>query len=232
MTMKISCNNQTVEIRQHYKFLGVAIDEHFELYTHVRNIFKNGYSTLKISKKLKRYTSCQTRKHLVESLILLKIDYCNVLFKGLSKYKLQRVKLIQACAGFVKYNYGELKDIADLNWLLIEERIDFALMKLVFNGLNNKNMRGNLQQKSSKEKRSLGKNSVMLVYQNENIKSGYLEEANKVFNDVPNEIQEDICGMSFPVFKDNLKNYLFDKTIAKIAALNYVDKKIIPSLSS
>ena len=85
MTMKISCNNQTVEIRQHYKFLGVAIDEHFELYTHVRNIFKNGYSTLKISKKLKRYTSCQTQKHLVESLILLKIDYCNVLFKGLSK---------------------------------------------------------------------------------------------------------------------------------------------------
>ena len=132
----------------------------------------------------------------------------------------------------VKYKYGELKDIADLNWLLIEERIDFALMKLVFNGLNDKNMRGNLQQKSSKEKRSLGKNSVMLVYQNENIKPGYLEEANKVFNDVPNEIQEDICAMSFPVFKDKLKDYLFDKTIAKIAALNYVDKKIIPSLSS
>ena len=217
MSQKISCNNQTIERVQQYKLLGVVIDEHFELYTHVRNIFKNGYSTLKILKKLKRYTSYQTRKHLVESLILSKIDYCNVLFKGLPKYQIQRVnKLIQACAGFVKYKYRELKDIADLNWLLIEERIDFALMKLVFNGLNNKNMPENLQLKLSKEKRSLRKISVMLVHQNENIKPAYLEEASKVLNDLPNQIREDICAMSFLMFKNKLKNYLFDKTIATI----------------
>ena len=112
-----------------------------------------------------------------------KIDYCNVLFKGLPKFQIQRVnKLLQACAGFVKYKYGELKDIADLNCLLIEERIDFALRKLVFNGLNNKNMPEYLQLKLSKEKLSLQKNSVMLVHQNGNIKPAYLEGANKVFN--------------------------------------------------
>ena len=37
----------------------------------------------------------------------------------------------------------------------------------------------------------------MLVHQNEIIKSAYLEEANKVFNDVPNKIREDIDAMSF-----------------------------------
>ena len=31
----------------------------------------------------------------------------------------------------MKYKYRELKDIAGFDWLLIEERIDFALMKLV-----------------------------------------------------------------------------------------------------
>ena len=73
-----------------------------------------GYSTLKILKKPKRYTSYQTQKHLVESSILSKIDYCNVLFKGMPKYQIQRVnKFIQPCAGFVKHKYGELKDIAD-----------------------------------------------------------------------------------------------------------------------
>ena len=35
----------------------------------------------------------------------------------------------------------------------------FALMKLVFNGLNNKNVTENLQLKLSKEKRSLRKNA-------------------------------------------------------------------------
>ena len=56
----------------------------------------------------------------------------------------------------------------------------------------------------------------MLVHQNEIIKSAYLEEANKVFNDVPNKIRKDIDVMSFSTFKNKLKNYLFDKTIAKI----------------
>ena len=141
-----------------------------------------------------------------------KIDYCNVLFKGLTKFQIQRInKLVQACAGFVKYKYGELKDIADLNWLLIEERIDFALMKLVFNGLNNKNMPENLWLKISKEKRSLRKNPVTLVHQNENIKPSYLEEPSKVFNNLPNEIRQDICVMPFPMFKNKLKCYLFDK---------------------
>ena len=56
----------------------------------------------------------------------------------------------------------------------------------------------------------------MLVHQNENIKPAYLEEANKVFNELPNEIREDNYAMSFSMFKNKLKNYLFDKTIAKI----------------
>ena len=104
------------------------------------------------------------------------------------KYQIQRVnKFIQACAGFVKYKYEELKYIADLNWSLIEETIDFPLMKLVFNELDNKNMPENLQLKLSKEKRLLRKNSVMLAHQNENIKPAYLEEDKKVFNDLPNE---------------------------------------------
>ena len=87
--------------------------------------------------------------------------YCNVLFNGLLKYQVQIVnKLIQACVGFVKYKYGELKDIGDLNWLLIEERIDFALMKLFFNGLSNKNMPENLHLKLSEEKQSLQKTQL------------------------------------------------------------------------
>ena len=161
----------------------------------------------------------------MEFLILSKLGYCNVLFKRLPKYQIQRVsKLKQAYAGFVKYKYGELKDIANLNWLLIEERIDFALMKIVFNGLNNKNMPENLQLKLSKEKRSLRKNSVMLVHQNEKIKPEYLAEANRVFNDLPNELREGICAMAFPMFKNKLKNYLFHKTVAKILSC-LVDKK-------
>ena len=50
----------------------------------------------------------------------------------------------------------------------------------------------------------------MLVHENEIIKPAYLEEVNKVFNDLPIEKREDICAMSFSMFKNKLKNYLFD----------------------
>ena len=89
-------------------------------------------------------------------------------------------------------------------------------MKLVFNGLNSQNMPENLQLKLSKEKRSLRKKSVMLLHQNENIKQAYLEEANKVFNDLSNETGEDISTISISIFKNKSKNYLFDKAIANI----------------
>ena len=56
----------------------------------------------------------------------------------------------------------------------------------------------------------------MLVHQKENIKLAYLGDTNKVFSDLPNEIQEHVCAMSFSMFKNKLKNYLFDKTISKI----------------
>ena len=50
--LKTNYNNQTIERVQQYILLGVVIDEHFELKMHVRNIFKNDASELKILEKL------------------------------------------------------------------------------------------------------------------------------------------------------------------------------------
>ena len=53
----------------------------------------------------------------------------------------------------------------------------------------------------------------------------YLEETNKVFNVLSKAIREDICAMSFSMFKNKLKNYLFDKTIAKILSCSSLDRQ-------
>ena len=87
--------------------------------------------------------SYQTRKQLIESLILSKS-------KLLQHNLNQRInKLVQACLGFVKCKYGEVSVIADLNWLLVKEIIDFAMMKLAFAGLYKKNIHENLQLKAT-----------------------------------------------------------------------------------
>ena len=82
-------------------------------------------------------------------------------------------------------------------------------MKLVFKGLNNKNMPENLLLKLS-IKTIVTEKPVMLVHQNENVQPAYLEEANKVFNDFPIEKREDIYVILFLMFKNKLKNYVFD----------------------
>ena len=56
-------------------------------------------------------------------------------------------KLLQSCAGFVKCKYGCKNDVIDLKWLLLEERTDSSILKLVYNGRNKEDMPVNLKLK-------------------------------------------------------------------------------------
>ena len=134
--VNIKCNNKNIAIVKEYKLLGIILDEHFELHSHVNKILKDGYSTSRTLKLLKRYAPYYLRKQLWKSLILSKLDYCNIFFKTLPQYQKNRMeKLLQSCAGFVKCKYGCKNDVIDLKWLLLEERIDSSILKLVHNGI-------------------------------------------------------------------------------------------------
>ena len=84
--VNIKCNNKNIE-RVKKKLLGIILHEHFELHSHVNKILKDGYSTLRTLKLLKHYAPYYLRKQLCESLILSKLDYCNILFKALPEYQ-------------------------------------------------------------------------------------------------------------------------------------------------
>lgn len=88
----------------------------------------------------------------------------------------------------MRCKYGEMSDVADLKWLMIERRIDFAITKLFLT--NQINIPENLQFKVAEEKQTSSKNSLTLMYTNENIKSVYLEETNKILNHLPIEIPQ------------------------------------------
>lgn len=61
--------------------------------------------------------------------------------------------------------------------------------------LNKKNMPDNLEWKIAEDNRKLHKKLLRLMYKNENIKSIYLDESNKILNDLPFEIQEGMYSM-------------------------------------
>ena len=64
--VNIKCNNKNIERVKEYKLLGIILDEHSELHSHVNNILKDGYSTLPTLKLLKCYTPCYLQKQLCE----------------------------------------------------------------------------------------------------------------------------------------------------------------------
>ena len=64
-------------------------------------------------------------------------------------------KLLQPCAGSVKCKYGCKNDVIDLKWLLLEERIDSSILKLVHNGINKENMPANLKLELKKNNQNI-----------------------------------------------------------------------------
>ena len=125
-------------------------------------------------------------------------------------------KLLQSCAGFVKCKYGCKNDVIDLKWLLLEERIDSSILKLVYNGINKENMPANLKLELKKPTRASRNNSPIIIAKDKNMnKSTFIEEANEIFKELPSNIKHEIRTMSSYSFKDKLKKYTFDRTLAR-----------------
>ena len=82
-------------------------------------------------KKIKRFAPQRTRKHLAEALIMLKLDYGNMIYSNASQNSLMRLQmLLKATCSFVNGPYSNSLCVILLDWLLINERIDFSIIKL------------------------------------------------------------------------------------------------------
>ena len=164
----VKCNNITLERVSEWKLLGIALDDYFHLDKPISKILKDCYSSLSMMKKLKRYTALPVRKQLTESLIFSRLDYCINLFIDLPKCQIKPLlKLPKACTGFILNVYVTCEDITKLKWLLVPEKINFTIAKLIFKGLLKENIPENLEIQVRASNRSLRTpNKVFLEYTN------------------------------------------------------------------
>ena len=108
------------------------------------------------------------RKQLTESLIFSRLDQCSNLFIDLPQYQIKRLlKLQKACAGFVLNKYATCEDVTKLKWLLVQERIKFAITKPIFKHLFKESVPENLDIQVRTSNQSLRTpNKVTLEYNN------------------------------------------------------------------
>ena len=123
------------------KNLGVYIDCELKLSTHVNKIVSSSFNTLRNISRIRHHLDCDSTKILVQSLIISKLDYCNILFLGIPQYNLDKLQRIQNMSCRVikqlpksAHNTGHL---AELHWLKIEEHIKYKVSMLMFKCLHN-----------------------------------------------------------------------------------------------
>ena len=124
------------------KVLRVHIDSNRKWEFHISSILKSCYATLRTLRKIRSFTDFKLRNHLIETLILSKISYFDIVFYPLPKFLLARLQRLQfAMASFVTCKYvNSIFTILDLGWVPIIELRDYSLLKLFsFKALHSEN---------------------------------------------------------------------------------------------
>ena len=98
---------------------------------------KSCYGTIQIIRKLENFSGYRLRKHLVESLVLSKLDYCDTVYYPLPEFHLKRLQRVQlVAASFVLNRYvNDINDIVKIGWLPVRQRRDFHVLKLFHQAL-------------------------------------------------------------------------------------------------
>jgi len=105
-------------------------------HTWIRYWLNSSYGTLSVLRRFKNLAPVYVRKHLVESLVLSKLNYACTVFHPLPAYQEKRLQRLQnACAGFVTRKFAGLEDIIKLNWLSVKENVEFNILKLAHKSL-------------------------------------------------------------------------------------------------
>ena len=109
---QITINNELIERVLSWKLLGVHFQQNLHWNIHVTEVASSCYGVLTSLRKLKQFAPFHIRKQLLETLILPKLDYCNVLYDSMPAYLIKRFQRVQNCAaGFVLGRYSSTENI-------------------------------------------------------------------------------------------------------------------------
>ena len=141
-------------------------------------------------RKLKTFAGYRLTKHLVESLVLSKLDYCDTVYYSLPEFQLKRLQPVQlVAASFVLNRYiNDINDIIKIGWLPVRQRRDFHVLKLVHQALYSPSWPSYVPLDAVKHLRSLWSGAatrlIMLIE-----RGTFQDSAVKLFNVLPANIR-------------------------------------------
>ena len=205
----IICREEPLERLSSTRLLGVQLDQNLSWREHTTNLLSSCYATLSVLRKLKNFAPFHIRKRLVETLVLSKLDYCNVVFSAMPDYQLKRLQRVQnMCAGYVLSRYATVADLKELRWLPIKERLEYSIAKLAHKSIYSEDFPIKLKQHVV-QPYSLRLNAPKLELASKLEIGTFQDQAAQVFNKLPAELRN--CS-NFAQFSSKFKIHLAERT--------------------
>jgi len=119
------------------KNLGVWLEDNLSFKTHITKVASSCFKVIRDISKIKSFLTRDSLKTLVTSLILTKLDYCNVLYYKIGTNEINILQTVQNSAirlvyGRFKYDRSSISHLFnEIHWLKIKERIVFKLCLIV-----------------------------------------------------------------------------------------------------
>jgi len=123
--------------------LGVVFDTNMQMSDQVSAICRTVNFHLSNLWRIRRFIDKDTCAHAARALIISRLDYCNSLLNGISKYDSNRLQRLQNKAAKLVFALGRREHVTpllkDLHWLRMEERVKFKVLLHIFKCLHDQN---------------------------------------------------------------------------------------------
>ena len=197
--------------------LGVIFDQHMTMSEHVTQLCRSINWQIRNIYHFRHFIDFETCHHIVRSLVLSKLDYCNVLLNGLAKKDLKRLQKLQnKCARLIcqiPRSDHITPSLAQLHWLIISDRIIYKTVLHVFKSLQGLSLlyidsclKIRFQPSSVT---TCSSNHIFLEVPRSKKLAGeraFCVSVPKLWNSLPNTIKD---ASSLDTFKTQLKSHLY-----------------------
>ena len=210
----LKINNIIIPRCKEARNLGLIFDEHFSWNSHINNLTKNCFSILKPLYRFKNQFNQNVKKLLINSLIISKFDYCDIIYMHLSENLQNKLQKLQnTCIKFI-FNLKKYDHINDcynkLNWLKLNKRREYHLGCFIFKIIDNKSpnyLYTLFNETSIIHSHNTRKRFFIPSIKTNNGKKSFKYFGPYIWNNIPNEIKNAANLYSFKnKYLDYIKN--------------------------
>ena len=127
-------NGQCIRFVESAKNLGVYVDSALTMNVQVQKVVTACYSTIRLLARIKHFLTADDLQILVCSLVLSMLDYCNILYYGISAANLKKLQSVQNSAARLASKVNIYDKVASeelfnrLHWLKVRDRIVYKVL--------------------------------------------------------------------------------------------------------